>query len=65
MTPSEIVAALDEQSRKLLESRGLPVSDGIVELLNMAGMRGFKLGSDTALSMVKGALAVKLVQLDK
>lgn len=62
MTGEEVVAALDAQSRKLLASKNLPVSDAMVALLNEAKLQAFNLGSNTALSMVKGALLVKLMQ---
>lgn len=65
MTPEEIIASLSEKNLELLESRGLPVNEGILQLLNQASMRAFKLGSDTAMSMVRGALAVELAKIDK
>lgn len=65
MTPEEIVSALSEKNRELLVARGLPINEGILQLLNQASIRAFRLGSDTALSMVQGALAVQLMKADK
>jgi hypothetical protein len=37
----------------------------MMALLNAARMRGFRLGSNVAMSMVQGSLAVKLAAIDK
>lgn len=65
MTPEEIVAALESSNRALLDARKLPVSPAILDLMNHAGMKGFTLGSQVATSMMQGAIAVKLAQLEK
>jgi hypothetical protein len=65
MTPQEIVEAHDVANRKLLESRNLPVSPAILELMNQASINGFALGSQMATSMMNGSLAVMLAKLKK
>jgi len=65
MTPQEIVAALEDSNRALLESRKLPVSPAMLDLMNHAAINGFKLGSSVATSMVEGAITVKLASWGK
>jgi hypothetical protein len=65
MTPEEIVADLNEKNRDVLYSHtdhhNLK-SDQVLALMDAAAMQGFKLGSNVALSMVKGALLVQLTR---
>ncbi len=65
MTPEEIVADLNEKNREALHAqndcRNL-TPEQLLALLDAAAMRGFKLGSNVALSMVKGALLVQLTR---
>lgn len=65
MTPEEIVAELDTKNRELLESIGLTVSQGMVDLLNQAAMKGFQLGSNVACSAIQGALILQLAGINK
>jgi hypothetical protein len=65
MTPAEIVAQCDAENRQAIRAAGGVDSEVIMALLNAASMRGFKLGSNMAMSMVQGALAVKLASIDK
>ena len=63
MTPEEIVADLNTQNRNLLTTyaHGDELStDHVLALMDAAAMRGFRLGSNVALSMVKGTLYVQL-----
>jgi hypothetical protein len=62
MEPEEIVTIIAEQNRDILADRNLPKEwtvDEILGLMNIAAMRGFRFGSESALSMVKSKLVVK------
>jgi hypothetical protein len=62
MEPEEIVTIIAEQNRDILADRNLPKEwtvDDILGLMNIAAMRGFRFGSESALSMVKSKLVVK------
>lgn len=63
MTPEEIVADLNARNRSTLYGREdldrLSVEE-VLALMDDAAMQGFKLGSNVALSMVKGSLLVQL-----
>ena len=66
MTPEEIFEDVNAKNREALSKMsGKLTGEEMVVLMNAAAMYGFKLGSDMAMSMVKGALLTKLVQLDK
>lgn len=63
MTPEEIMADLNARNRAVLRAResGEPFSaEQVLALMDCAAMRGFRLGSNVALSMVKGSLLVQL-----
>ncbi|NEX60305.1 hypothetical protein [Noviherbaspirillum galbum] len=63
MTPDEIVADLHDKNRDLLYSRDdihALTPEQVLSLLDAAAMQGFRLGSNVALSMVKGSLLVQL-----
>jgi len=63
MTPEEIVADLNAKNRDTLYARSDHRSlthEQVLALMDSAAMQGFKLGSNVALSMVKGALLVQL-----
>ncbi|MGE5621622.1 MAG: hypothetical protein ACM3WS_00480 [Bacillota bacterium] len=63
MTPEEIVADLNGKNRDVLYSRNdyqHLTHEQVLALMDAAAMQGFKLGSNVALSMVKGALLVQL-----
>jgi len=65
MTPEEIVADLNQKNRDALYARADYRNlshDQVLALLDAAAMRGFKLGSNVALSMVKGALLVQMTR---
>jgi hypothetical protein len=65
MTPEEIVADLNAKNRDALyartDHRNL-THEQVLALMDAAAMQGFKLGSNVALSMVKGALLVQLTR---
>ncbi len=65
MTPEEIVADLNAKNRDTLygrpDYRNL-THEQVLALMDAAAMQGFKLGSNVALSMVKGALLVQLTR---
>ena len=63
MTPEEVAADLNQKSSNILYSTpgyGRLAHADVLHLMNEAAMQGFKLGSNVALSMVKGALLVQL-----
>ena len=65
MTPQEIVADLNEKNRHTLYERqdyDKLSHEQVLALMDDAAMQGFKLGSNVALSMVKGALLVQLAR---
>lgn len=65
MTPEEIVADLNAKNRDTLYMRDdyqHLTHNQVLALMDAAAMQGFKLGSNVALSMVKGALLVQLTR---
>lgn len=68
MTPEEIVAEINARNREVLHScesqtpeRRL-TRDQVLTLMDNAAMHGFRMGSNVALSMVKGALLVQVTR---
>lgn len=62
MDPEEIVETLAAQNRSILAANpktDLLTMEEVLGLMNMAALRGFRFGSDSALSMVKSKLLVK------
>jgi len=65
MTPEEIVTELNNKNRTTLYSRcdfDRLSHEQVLALMDAAAMQGFKLGSNVALSMLKGALLVQLTR---
>lgn len=65
MTPEEIVADLNRKNRDALYERPdyqALTPEQVLALMDTAAMQGFRLGSNVALSMVKGALLVQLAR---
>lgn len=63
MTPEEIVGDLNARNRSTLyahEDVAQLSPQQVLALMDEAAMQGFKLGSNVALSMVKGSLLVQL-----
>lgn len=63
MTSDEIVADLNARNRSALfgrEDHDRLSTEEVLALMDGAAMQGFKLGSNVALSMVKGSLLVQL-----
>jgi hypothetical protein len=63
MTPEEIVADLNASNCLQLYTRAdcnKLSAEQVLALMDSAAMRGFRLGSNVALSMVKGSLLVQL-----
>jgi len=63
MTPEEIIADLNTKNRSLLSVRSNAdnlTREQVLALMDAAAMQGFRLGSNVALSMVKGTLCVQL-----
>lgn len=65
MTPEEIAADLNHKNRDALytytDHQHL-TPEQMLALMDEAAMRGFKFGTNVALSMVKGALLVQLAR---
>lgn len=63
MTPDEIVSDLNIRNRETLYARDDYCNlthEQVLALMDDASMQGFRLGSNVALSMVKGALLVQI-----
>jgi len=68
MTPEEIVSDLNSRNREVLYTRDdycHLTHDQVLALMDDAAMQGFRLGSNVALSMVKGSLLVQLTRAAK
>lgn len=62
MAPQEIIDRIDEQNRRLLYARSdfqQLTHEQVLQLMNTAAMRGFRFGSESALSLVQSKLLVK------
>lgn len=65
MTPEEIVTDLNTKNRTALYARDdfqQLRPEQVLALMDAAAMQGFRLGSNVAMSMVKGALLVQLTR---
>lgn len=65
MTPEEIVTDINTRNREALYGRSdyhNLTHEQVLALMDAAAMQGFRLGSNLALSMVKGALLVQLTR---
>ncbi len=65
MTPEEIIDDLNARNRDALYIRDdyqHLTHDQVLALMDSAAMQGFRLGSNVALSMVKGSLLVQLAR---
>lgn len=66
MTPEEVFAEVDAKNREALSKMsGKLTGEEMVALMNASAMHGFRLGSNLALSMLKGALLTKMMQAEK
>ena len=66
MTPEEIVTDINTRNREVLYSRNdyhNLTHEQVLALMDAAAMQGFRLGSNLALSMVKGSLLVQLTRV--
>jgi hypothetical protein len=66
MTPEEITTELHARNRDTLNTRHANqelTQDEVLALMDAAAMKGFRLGSNVAVSMIKGALLVQLARL--
>lgn len=65
MTPEEIVADLNARNRVALYARtdlqNLSAEE-VLALMDKAALQGFRLGSNIAMSMVKGAILVQITR---
>jgi len=62
MAPEEILERINQQNHALLYSRNdfnNLTHEQVLSLMNTAAMRGFRLGSESALSLVQSKLVVK------
>lgn len=65
MTPEEIVHDINARNREALYGRDNYCNlthEEVLALMDAAAMQGFRMGSNLALSMVKGALLVQLTR---
>ena len=65
MTPEEIVTDINTRNRETLYQRNdyhNLTHEQVLALMDTAALQGFRLGSNLALSMVKGALLVQLTR---
>ena len=65
MTPEEIVADLNAKNRDTLYAHQDYYNlthEQVLALMDAAAMKGFRLGSNVALSMVKGALVLQMTR---
>jgi len=65
MTPEEIVTDINTRNREVLYGRTdyhNLTHEEVLALMDAAAMQGFRMGSNLALSMVKGALLVQLTR---
>lgn len=65
MTPEEIVSDLNAKNRDALYARKdfqTLTPEQVLALMDAAAMQGFRLGSNVALSIVKGSLLVQLTR---
>lgn len=63
MTPEEILSDIDAHNREALSKlSGTLTGEDMLALMTAAGLYGFRMGSNTAMSMMKGALAVRMIK---
>lgn len=65
MTPEEIVTDINTRNREALYGRTdyhHLTHEQVLALMDAAAMQGFRMGSNLALSMVKGSLLVQLTR---
>jgi hypothetical protein len=64
MTPEEIVSTVKIQNDFILADTGVTdfTREKVLELMNVAAMQGFRYGSESALSIVKGKLYLKYLR---
>jgi hypothetical protein len=65
MTPEEIVADINSKNRDILYTRSdyqNLTHEQVLALMDTAAMQGFRIGSNVALSMVKGSLLVQMTR---
>lgn len=68
MTPEEIVADLNARNRDALYTRSdyqQLSPEQVLALMDAAALQGFRLGSNVAMSLMKGALLVQLTRRGK
>jgi|GEM_PF-940595 len=66
MTPEEIVTEISRTNRDILHVRQgaeTLTREQVLSLMDAAAMRGFRFGSNVALSMLQGELVVRLTRL--
>lgn len=64
MAPEEIIDHIDAQNRALLAAHPdfhALSPEKVLQLMNTAAMRGFRFGSESALSLVKSKLVMKYI----
>ncbi|KRB84654.1 MULTISPECIES: hypothetical protein [Oxalobacteraceae] len=66
MTPEEIITELNSHNREVLygmDDFHHLTHEQVLQLMDAAAMRGFRLGSNVAVSMVQGTLLVQLSRM--
>ena len=63
MTPEEVVETIYAENRNAMPSNAEFTREQVQRLMDDAAMRGLKLGSNIALSMVQGSLLVQLARV--
>lgn len=66
MTPEEIVAEISRTNREVLyvqKNYQSLTHEQVLVLMDAAAMRGFRFGSNVALSMLQGELVVRLTRM--
>ena len=66
MTPEEIITELNSHNREVLfgmDDFYHLTPEQVLQLMDAAALRGFRLGSNVAVSMVQGALLVQLSRI--
>lgn len=64
MTPAELILQFDAHNPADMHAAGID-SDEILALMNRASLSGFKIGADTATSMIAGQFAVLKAKLER
>lgn len=62
MTPEELILKFDARNRADMHAAGIDSAE-VLGLMNRASLSGFKIGADTATSMIAGQLTLMKAKL--